>query len=264
MKGLIFDIRSFSVHDGPGIRQTIFLKGCPMRCLWCHNPESHESVEEIIPGTKKIGKTTFIVNESVGRYMSLSEVMTSIQSDIPFFEESGGGVTISGGEPLYQPGFTAALLKACKSMDIHTALDTCGYADLEAFEKVLPFTDLLLYDLKLADDEKHRRFTGVDNQAVLRNLEAAAKAGKSITVRIPLIAGITDTDENLSELFNIIQRTRGVNRIDLLPYHKTAHAKYERMQKPNQYPEASPYNMNSALEIRSFFMGAAPVVSIGG
>jgi pyruvate formate lyase activating enzyme len=264
MQGMIFDIRSFSIHDGPGIRQTVFLKGCPMRCSWCHNPESQETTAEPIGFSKKIGNIDFSVTETVGKIMSVSEVMESIVKDVLFFEESGGGVTLSGGEPLLQPEFCLALLKACSENGIHTALDTCGYAGAVVVDKILPFTELLLYDLKLANDAEHKQHTGVSNRLVLQNLEKISRAGKSIIIRIPLIPDITDRHENLMALRQIAESTPGICRIDLLPFHSAAGNKYKGLRKNNLMGGNSSYDIESAEKIKEFFSESAPIVSIGG
>jgi len=263
VQGIIFDIRSFSIHDGPGIRQTVFLKGCPLRCAWCHNPESQESSEETIKSHKKLGNRTFTRHEIVGKEMSVAEVMEIIEKDIPFFEESGGGVTLSGGEPLMQPEFTTALLRACRKLGIHTALDTCGYAEPEIIDMVLPHTDLFLYDLKLADDEAHKHCTGMSNRPVLENLKKISASGKPIIVRIPLIPDITDTESNLDGLKRIIEQTKGIRRIDLLPYHAIAKSKYERMGKTSWQLNSNFYDKSKAEEIKQYFIHAANIVSIG-
>lgn len=261
---MIFDIRSFSVHDGPGIRQTVFLKGCPMRCHWCHNPESQEIITETIGIRKKLENIGFSGTETIGKIMSVSEVMEMIVKDILFFEESGGGVTLSGGEPLMQPEFCLALLKVCTEKGIHTALDTCGYAEAVVVKKVLPFTDLFLYDLKLASDAGHKQYTGVSNRPVLENLKKISQAAKPIIIRIPLIPDITDRHENLKALRQIIESTPGIGRIDLLPFHSAASQKYKGLRKNNPMSGNVSYDMERAGKIKDFFSESAPIVSIGG
>ena len=263
LKGLVFDIRSFSVHDGPGIRQTVFLKGCRLRCVWCHNPESQESEPETIKIHRRIGNRTYTTMETLGRFVSVEEVMKRIESDLLFFEESGGGVTFSGGEPLLQAEFTAAVFEACKKIGVHTALDTCGYAEAGQLSLVLPFTDLFLYDLKLAEDAEHKRFTGCGNKLIFENLETISRNAKSITIRIPLIPGITDTTHNLAGLRAIIGRTKGIQRIDLLPYHSTAKHKYERMGKAAQHQTDSLYTEEELISLAEAFRNLAEIVSIG-
>jgi pyruvate formate lyase activating enzyme len=263
LQGLIFDIRSFSVHDGPGIRQTVFLKGCPLRCHWCHNPESQENTSACMTSNRKLGGKTFTRTENVGRLISVTKVMESIEKDIPFFEESVGGVTLSGGEPLMQPEFTTDLLAACRKQGIHTALDTSGYAEPDIIDMMLPHTDLFLYDLKLVEDEAHKQYTGVSNQPILENLKKISAAGKPIIMRIPLIPEITDTEANLDGLKRIIGKTKGILRIDLLPFHSIAKSKYERMGKTSWQQTGNGYEQTKALDIKKYFMNAAPIVSIG-
>lgn len=195
--------------------------------------------------------------------MSVTDVMEGIEKDIPFFEESGGGLTLSGGEPLMQPEFSTALLAACRKQEIHTALDTSGYAEPEIIDMVLPHTDLFLFDLKLANDAQHQYYTGVSNQQVLKNLKTISQAGKPIIIRIPLIPGITDTKENLSGLKQIIEQTEKICRIDLLPYHAIAKSKYERMGKSCFHQAGNSYDQSKAQEIKEYFMNAAPIISIG-
>lgn len=264
MQGLVFDIRSFAVHDGPGIRQTVFLKGCPLRCLWCHNPESQVYACETIQRPRKIGRSAMIKEETVGSWMSVDEVVETITKDIPFFEESGGGVTLSGGEPLMQADFSVDVLKTLKKLGLRTALDTCGHAPPEVFRAVIPFTDLFLYDLKLADPEAHIRYTGVSNELIINNLMMLSKTDKEITIRIPLIPGITDGQENLQGLRDIISCLPNINRIDLLPYHPIAHNKYKHLGKTNPFPNKKGYDAELVQQIKAFFHNLAPVVSIGG
>lgn len=264
MQGLIFHIRSFSVHDGPGIRQTIFLKGCPLRCLWCHNPESQDEQEEIMIIERRLGNSVQNKQEKVGKWMTVDEVMQGVAKDVPFFEESGGGVTLSGGEPLMQAAFSAAILVACWEQGIHTAVDTCGYSPLTDLEKVLPFTNLFLFDLKIADERVHQKFTGVSNKPILQNLDFISKAGKPLIIRIPLVQETTDTDENLIALRVIIEKTRGVQRIDLLPYHPAGDHKYKRMGKCSTMLSTGSYDSEKAARLLEFFRNSAPVVSIGG
>ena len=264
MLGLIFDIRSFSVHDGPGIRQTIFFKGCLLSCSWCHNPESRKAEPEIHFLSRTLSGKCFTENESIGRWMTVPEIMNLVEKDIPFFEESGGGITLSGGEPLAQSDFAARLLELCKEKNIHTAIDTSGYADWKEIEKMLPYADLFLYDLKLADDVQHLKFTGVSNRRILENLARISLANIKIHIRIPLIEEITDTTENLEHLKNILSETKGIERIDLLPYHHIAKGKYERMNLHYGLAGLGEYPHQKALQVKEFFSNTAPLVSIGG
>lgn len=264
MEGVVFDIRHFSIHDGPGIRSTVFFKGCPLRCAWCHNPESHLIEREEYHKTVKMGQKEFQVQEVVGRHMAVAEVMAEVRADIPIYDESKGGVTISGGEPLMQPKFLRGILEQCKLEDIHTALDTCGFASAEVFESVFPFTDLFLYDLKLADSNLHRKYTGVPNEIILQNLHTLDRLNKTTYIRIPLIDGITDTSSNLSALRTIIASHRCVKRVDVLPFHNIARSKYDRFGKEYTLAHANAYSTERALEIKAYFEEVCEVVSIGG
>ncbi|MDP2424002.1 MAG: glycyl-radical enzyme activating protein [Bacteroidales bacterium] len=264
MLGLVFDIRSFAVHDGPGIRQTIFFKGCPLRCAWCHNPEGQEDAPEPMFMSRRIGKTSFSKEETAGSWRSVEDIMVCVKEDIPFFEESAGGVTLSGGEPLMQPVFARLLLKACKELGIHTVVDTCGFAPPKVFESLMPYTNLFLYDLKLADPKQHIQCTGVGNELIINNLKMLASSGKNIIIRIPLIPGITDTVLNLAGLRLIIATLPSITRIDLLPYHTVAQGKYQRMGKLEPLQGKAKYDRTKAEQIKIFFQHLAPIVSIGG
>lgn len=264
MNGLIFDIRHFSVHDGPGIRTAVFLKGCPLSCIWCHNPESQLFEPETCVRSHKLEEKEFKVDEIIGRSMSVNEVLNEIKKDIPIFDESKGGVTFSGGEPLSQPDFLLEMLKRCKSMEIHTAVDTCGFAKQEILQGLIPFTNLFLFDLKLASDSDHKKFTGVSNAIILKNLELIIQSEVKVIIRIPLIKDITDTEENLKSLKKIISQYPSIQRVDVLPFHNIAKSKYERFGKKYQLKDAEPYDDKKAEQIRDYFMETIPFVSIGG
>ncbi len=263
--GTTFDIKKFSIHDGPGIRTTVFLKGCPLGCLWCHNPESRSTKPElhffenrcILSGDcvtvcpnnaisfvediriwdsnlcQLCGKCAEACPteaiQLVGKDTTLEEIMTEVEKDVIYYDQSGGGVTFSGGEPLQQVDFLADLLQQCKEHEIHTVVDTSGLAAWERFEKVLPYTDLFLYDLKAMDEEKHRQFTGVSNQIILENLQKLTEAGAKVRVRIPIIPGINDDKENLLSTRAFIISLGNIQGVDLLPYHNIAADKYHRM-----------------------------------
>lgn len=263
--GLIFDIRRYAVHDGPGIRTTVFLKGCPLSCWWCHNPESQSAEPQLmfrearcahcgacaqacpqaaiawqggLPVTEaarctRCGACTRAcpagARELTGQDLNVPQVMALLRRDVAFFDQSGGGVTLSGGEPLDQPEFSAALLRACQAEDIHTALDTCGYAPWEVLDEVRTHTDLFLYDVKLMDDDLHRRYTGVSNRLILENLRRLAGLGHKIILRVPLIPGITDGEDNLRAIAELARSLPNTPRVDLLPYHDAARLKYQRL-----------------------------------
>jgi len=220
MKAVIFDIKRFAVHDGPGIRTTVFLKGCPLRCMWCHNPESQGfGIEEFSGGRGKF---------CVGREISVEEVATLVERDMVFFDESGGGVTFSGGEPLSQPEFLIKALEVCGAMGIHRAVDTSGYADRDVLMEVAARTDLFLYDLKLADASAHLSHTGVESFSIRENLRVLCDTGVAIELRMPMIPGINDSDASLDSMKEFVDSLPRRLPVKLLPYHRAAMDKYSR------------------------------------
>lgn len=264
MEGLVFDIRHFSVHDGPGIRTTVFLKGCPLRCAWCHNPESQLFEPEPCVKIHKLDGKEFRLEEIVGKQMPVGDVLAEVKKDIAIYDESGGGVTFSGGEPLSQPEYLQLMLEACKHHEIHTAVDTCGFVSRPALESIIPFTDLFLYDLKLASNDEHVKYTGVPNGVILDNLNFIAHSGKKVVARIPLIQDITDTESNLKMLRQIIAQYPSIERVDVLPFHNIAKSKYERLGKKYTLSRAESYSAEKALQIKNYFLELIPSVSIGG
>lgn len=263
-KGLVFDIRHFSVHDGPGIRSTVFLKGCPLRCVWCHNPESQKPEPETVQRVDKLDGKEFYAAETIGRFMTVNEVLKEIRTHIAIFDESGGGVTFSGGEPLLQHQFLKNMLKLCRSEGISTAIDTCGFVSKQVLEEIFPFVNLFLYDLKIISPEKHERYTGQSNSIILKNLAFLDKLNPLIVVRIPLIPGITDDMENLTSIKKLVQKFRNIKQLDLLPYHQMAKNKYRRMSLPYGLEQAEPYSLQRLNEIKSIFNCLDIPVSIGG
>lgn len=236
--GVIFDIKRFAVHDGPGIRITVFLKGCPLSCWWCHNPESISPVPQKVLKQIKLNGKIFTEEETVGSEVSVSEVMELIAKEQVVMEESGGGVTFSGGEPLLQPDFLLELLKACKNENLHTAVDTSGLAKQDDFEKIVAFTDLFLFDLKLMDAELHKKYTGGSNQKILKNLKFISERNKTIRIRIPVVKGVNDSEENIGQTISFLKPLKGIEQVDLLPYHHIGKSKYQRFgltyKMPNQ------------------------------
>ena len=299
-RGLIFDIKRFSIHDGPGIRTTVFLKGCPLDCWWCHNPESQAPGPEIMVMdnrcircgaclevceqgaisqdgdllTTDSQKCTLCgacveacyaeAREMVGREMTVAPVVAEIERDVPNDDESGGGVPLSGGEPLMQPGFLLAVLRACKEREIHTALDTCGYVTWEALDRIRAQVDLFLYDLKLMDEKKHRQFTGVSNEAILQNLQSLSQRGHDIVVRVPVIPGINDDDENIGRIGAFAAGLPSLNRVDLLPYHPSAVDKYERLDKVYGLRDVRPPSEEKLARIGHILRGFGLQVKVGG
>ena len=224
-RGVIFDIKRGGIKDGPGLRTSVFMKGCPLRCVWCHNPESQS------PEIQKAVTT----GEVCGREMSVNEVMAEIRHDKVFYGTSGGGVTFTGGEPMMQFDFTLALCKTAKAEGIHVALDTCGEAPWERFEEIMPFVDLFLYDYKATGTERHRELTGVDGILILENLRQLSDGGAKIWLRCPIVPGVNDTPEHRAKIDGL-GKLRGVERVDRLPYHPLGMEKYEKFGVPCALP----------------------------
>jgi len=248
MVGCIFDIKRFAIHDGPGIRTTIFMMGCPMKCRWCHNPECLAGKEKIFEKKVMLDDQSFIIKQSVAKKVTATCVIAEVLKDLVFFKESGGGVTFSGGEPFHQPGFLMSMLNISKREGLHTCIDTSGYADVTYLRKVLPLTDLFLYDLKLIDNNDHLKYTGVSNKLILDNLEMLAGKPNKVILRLPVIPGITDTMKNLSSVAELMNKLQ-LDRIVLLPYHKTGKHKYsllDRDYEMKNVPEPSARDMEKA------------------
>jgi len=298
--GLVFDIRRFSIHDGPGLRTTVFLKGCPLRCSWCHNPESQSMKPErvfwearcqtcqVCINTCKQGAISLVDNQIVtdeakctlcgecvetcyaearqiaGKEMTVDTVMSEVESDISFYDQSGGGATISGGEPLMQPDYLLALLLACKEAEIHTTLDTCGYASWETIDRIRPYVDLFLYDLKLIDSTRHKQHTGVSNKRILENLQRLSKLGHNIVLRVPIIPGINADAENIHGIGAFAAGLPALKRVDILPYHRAAINKYERMHRTYNISELLPPSDEEMAEITRIFEEHGLNVKVGG
>jgi pyruvate formate lyase activating enzyme len=272
MKGRIFNIERYSLHNGPGIRTTVFLKGCPLNCAWCGNPESQRSSNDLMYNPDlclsecnecvhvcpvmalhknplhKITLNRAICNRcgdcvaacptralsQIGMSMSVEEVVSELCKDRPFYNTSGGGMTISGGEPLHQPEFTREVLKSCKTEDLHTTVDTCGDAAWDVLDEILDYTDMVLYDLKFVDPKKHQQYTGVGNDRILDNLINIARSqAASVIIRLPIIPGINDSDQDLNLLLDFLERT-GYKHIHILPYHRLGQHKYSMLGRSYQ------------------------------
>jgi pyruvate formate lyase activating enzyme len=280
----VFDIKKFAVDDGPGIRTTIFLKGCLLRCWWCHNPEGQLCTPELMFRHNRCNSCEECVNvcprhaislskakrlvinrrdcnlcgkcvqkcptealSIAGKLMSVNEVMKEIDKDRSFYEESKGGVTVSGGEPLLQINFLNTLLTQCKDRGIHTAVDTSGYASSQTIEKIKNETDLFLYDIKTMDDKKHKKYTGVSNKRILQNFRTLAENGSNLLVRFPVILRINDDENNIAKTAEFIL-VNGVEHVCLLPYHRAGIEKYRslsRHYKLMKTPTASEEKLNS-------------------
>jgi pyruvate formate lyase activating enzyme len=257
--GYIFDIKKFAIHDGPGIRTTVFLKGCSLDCWWCHNPESRNLKPEPISKTNNIDEI-----EIIGREISVEEVLNEIEKDMIFYEESGGGVTISGGEALMQHDFLYSILKRCKEKNIHTALDTSGYAPIEVIRKIMDFVDLFLFDLKIIDEDIHKKYTGVSNNLILSNLEFLNSQNKDIVIRVPIIPGFTDTESNLLQLTEFIVNLNNIQGVNLLPYNKMGVEKYKRLKKIYKLSDLDAPSEERMNELKIYFEKKGIQVSIGG
>ena len=236
VKGILFDIRRFSVNDGPGIRTTLFLKGCPLSCWWCHNPEGRECYPEKALRTNKIGSREFSFEEQIGNELTVSEVVDELLKDIIVFEESEGGVTFSGGEPFYQFEFLKNLLMILKSYRIHTTVDTSGYTSKENIIEVMDYIDLFLFDLKNLDNDEHIKYTGVPNNGILDNFNFLIQNNKKIIVRVPVIPGVNDTASNINQLKKFLSLYTGfIKELHLLPYHSSGLNKYKKLNLENKF-----------------------------
>jgi pyruvate formate lyase activating enzyme len=276
--GVIFNIQRYSIHDGPGIRTTVFLKGCPLTCFWCQNPESQRPEPEILldrtrctacgqcvsgcssgagsltDKTLRIDRDRCVAcgqcvalcpNQSrrlAGRVATVDEVMEEVLRDRKFYDASGGGVTLSGGEPCVQFEFSREILRRCKSEGLHTALDTCGYAPWNAMKALLEYTDLVLYDLKCLDAAKHKRATGESNELVIENARKTAGI-REMWVRVPLVPGFNDSEEEVRDILAFIKKEIGPSRIDLHRYNPLGEEKYARLdkQRPRLTPQSEEY-----------------------
>lgn len=216
--GRIFDIQRFSVHDGPGIRTIVFLKGCPLRCLWCCNPESQHWECELMRAENG--------DKTVGRDVTVGEVMDELLRDRPYFRRSGGGLTLSGGEALGQPDFALALLKSAKNAGITTAIETTGYASREVLERLLPHIDNVLMDIKHTDNFKHKKFTSVENVRILENARYIASRAADLIIRTPVIPNFNATDTEIADIARFAASLPNVREHHLLPYHRMGSDKY--------------------------------------
>jgi pyruvate formate lyase activating enzyme len=264
MKGIIFSFKRFSVHDGPGIRQTVFFKGCPLTCRWCHNPESQDIKSEKALRKNILDGIAYEQEETIGKLMTVPEIMDEIAKDSIFYDESGGGVTFSGGEPLMQHHFLDELLTACKSAGIHTAVDTTGYASKKVFQKIADKANMFLYDLKHLDDEAHKKYTGVSNKPILENLKYLNDIKKKVIVRFPVIPGINDTEENISAMKEFLGPLKNIREISLLPYHNIANHKYEKIKMDNKMNGIKPLQKHDVYWLKHEFEEEGFKVTIGG
>jgi pyruvate formate lyase activating enzyme len=302
MKGLISYIQKFSIHDGPGIRTTVFFKGCPLECRWCANPETispapeimfsreacmgcklcldacSSSAVEAVKGLLPQGNRQENICKGCGdcaeacpknalllrgEWMPVEAVFAEIKKDLPFYNRSGGGVTLSGGEPFSQPGFVRALLKMSAEKGIHTAVDTSGHAKWSSIENCLEFIDLLLYDLKHMDPTAHKKGTGVSNELILENLQKLLKLGKKVVLRLPLIPEFNTSEENLKQTALFAEKM-GAEELRILPYHRYGRGKYKKIGKKYELEALQELAEADVENARKLFEQYIPRVIIGG
>lgn len=299
IKGIVFDIERFAVHDGYGIRTLVFLKGCPLKCQWCSNPESQRpdpqlgffedkcagclqcvSVcpygeefktnhriewEKCIGCLKCVDTCLFGARVAYGKTMTVREVVDIVKRDMTFFKNSGGGVTLGGGEATFQPGFAENILKSCQEEGIHTAMETCGFTAPEKFGRIIRYVDLLLFDIKNMDSDIHKKFTGVGNEIILENAKLASKTVKEMIVRFPLIPDFNDSRKNLEDMARFISKELpSVKRIDILPYHTIGESKNTRIGKEYTFKHENEIDDAKINESKAILEAAGLQVSIGG
>lgn len=302
LSGTIFNIQHYSIHDGPGIRTTVFLKGCPLRCLWCQNPESQSARPELFFDADKCkgcgtcvaacpeqavtlhdgrswtdrarcsgaGKCAAVCpNEArnlMGRSATVEEVFKDVNADAIFYRRSGGGVTLSGGDPVAQPRFSTALLRMCKEVGLHTTIDTCAYAQWDVLAPMLQYVDLVLLDLKHMDAGAHRRLTGVSNEVILENARRIYREMHvPLLARLPLIPGCNDSPENLAATAAFVANELAPSiRVHVLPYHRLGETKYERLEKSGGAFSAEPPDDARMAEVRQIFESYGLTAVVGG
>jgi len=298
-KGIIFDIQRTVFHDGPGIRTLVFMKGCPLKCKWCANPESQQIFPELYfiedkcikcgkcleicpnyaisvkywPINRKLcrvcGKCVEIcyagARNIYGKFYTVDEVLEIVRKDIVVYNVSGGGVTIGGGEPTYQASFVKKLLLACKKEKIHTAIETCAFAKPKDFREIVKLADLILCDIKHMDSKRHQQLTGVPNELILQNIKMLKEIKKNIIFRIPLIPGLNDSKSNLVAIAKFISKFESlVQQIDILPYHTLGVEKYERLGRVYELPNLKSPSQKQIKLTQSIFQPLGYKVTIGG
>ncbi len=261
IQGNIFDIKRYAIHDGNGIRVTVFMRGCPLDCWWCHNPEGIRPRQAGQPGQS--GQTTPHTSKAGQRSISVNELIQEVEKDLIFIDESGGGVTFSGGEPLMQPDFLINALEAFGKRYVHRTLDTSGFADTEVFASVLEHVDQVLFDLKLINEEEHAKYTGVSNDLILKNLRILDQSEKDVILRLPVIPGITDVESNIRAIGELVSTLENIDTLELLSYHATARAKYERLGVEFRMGDIVPVSERDLVSIK-YTMESMGIKVIGG
>lgn len=298
-KAKIFNIQKFSIHDGPGIRTTVFFKGCPLKCMWCHNPESQNVGKDMLYDADKcilcgecmrvcptgaisikdnilstdMTKCTFCgecciycikgAREIAGEEYTVEQVLKEVLKDKVFYEQSGGGVTLSGGEPLIHVDFVLELLKKLKEENINTAIDTSGAVPYETLEKVARFTDLFLYDLKVMDDEKHKKYVGISNKNIIDNLKKLSKIHNNIFVRLPIIEGINADEDHINQVLKTI-KDLNIKKVNLLPYHDIGKHKYKKLGYSYEESKMSKPTDEKMQSFKKIFQDEGYEIKIGG
>jgi pyruvate formate lyase activating enzyme len=300
-KGIIFDLKKFAIHDGPGIRSTVFFKGCPLRCHWCHNPEGLSFNREVMVFNQRCLSTCRVCLDicpqkaltknkegivlkrgfcnacglcadacpaeglqMTGRKVTADQVIAELAKDEIFYQGSNGGVTFSGGEPLAQIDFLHELLLAAKTQGWHTAVDTCGHAPFADFAKIMPLVDLFLYDLKIIDADKHRRLAGLSNDLILENLTKLSQGASSLAIRIPLIPGSNDSRTDIKQLADFCVSLPRTHPVHLLPYHRGGSGKRKRLDQSNPLPVTRPPTAAKIQKIKEIFYQRKLTVTLGG
>jgi pyruvate formate lyase activating enzyme len=301
IRGMVVNIQRYSIHDGPGIRTVVFMKGCPLRCKWCSNPEAIKSTREIfwqedkcigcltcltvcpvkavrISGEKKIFIDQSICNlnelcikncpsgalDIFGYEMTVDEVIDIVKKDLSYYDVSGGGITLSGGEVMHQFKFAVELLKKCKAEKINTAIETTGYSDWNKMEELLKYTDLVFYDLKSMDEEIHKATTGVSNKIILENLVKLDKLNINFIIRMPFIPGVNDTSQNAHMMIDFFSKCKSEITLQILPFHKYGSYKYKLLKIPFEMEDVEMPKQTELEKFKAYFKGTNVKVEIGG